>query len=112
MSAVDLIVDLPPPDSHVELEGLRDLSPSAFIQHPDILKLLRRMTSLPIGPETQKNCRLEPPPIQDDCTILDYYDRVYRSVYKEEISIRIPGDGFIITMNNNGEVNLIHFDDV
>lgn len=108
MSGVDLIVDLPPPDPYDEV-GLCALSPSAYIQHPETLSLLCQMTSLPIGPETQKGFCLEPPAIQDDRTILDYCNRVHRSVFKLEMSIRIPGEGFVITWNNNAEVNLIHF---
>lgn len=106
MSAIDIIVDLPPPDPNEA--GLLDLSPSAYIQHPDTVNLLRQKRSLPIGPETQRNSRLESPPIEDDRTILNYYDRVHRSVFKEEISVRLPDEAFVYTMNK-GKVNLIHF---
>ncbi len=106
MSAVDLIVDLPPPGSDEAV--VLDLSPSAYIQHPDTLMLLRQKTSLPIGPQAQKNCRLEPPPIQDDQTILHYVDRVHRTVFKEEISVRMPGDKIVNTLKNS-QVNLINF---
>lgn len=106
MSAVDLIVDLPPPGSNEAV--VLDLSPSAYIQHPDTLTLLCQKTSLPIGPQTQKSSRLEPPPIQDDLTILNYFDRVNRSVFKEEISVRMPGDRVVNTLINN-KVNLIDF---
>lgn len=104
MSAVDLIVDLPPPDSSAVL----NLSPSAYTQHPDTLMLLRQKSSLLIGPQTQKNFHLEPPPIQDDRTIMNYFDRVNRSVFKEEISVRMPGDRVVDTLNNS-QVNLIDF---
>ena len=106
MLAVDLIVDLPPPDSSEAV--VLDLSPSAYIQHPDTITFLRQKTSLPIGPQTQKNSRLEPPPIQDDRNILNYIDRVNGNVFEEEISIRMPGNGVVNTLNND-EVNLIHF---
>ncbi len=106
MSAVDLIVDPPPPGSDEVV--VLELSPSAYIQHPDTLMLLRQKTSLPIGPQTQKNCRLEPPPIQDDRTILHYVDRVNQSVFKEEDSVRMPGDRIVNTLNNS-KVNLIDF---
>lgn len=107
MSGVDLIVDLPFPDPHVEVD-LCELSPSAYLQHPDTLSLVCEMTWLTIGPETQMGFCLEPPAIQDDRTILDYVNRVHQSVFKEEISIRIPGEGFVLSWNN-GEVNLIRF---
>lgn len=107
MSGVDLIVDLPPPDPYDEVR-LCALSPSDYIQHPETLSLLCQMTSLPIGPETRNGFRLEPPAIQDDRTIIDYCIRVHQSLSKFEISIRIPGEGFVISWNN-GEVKLIHF---
>lgn len=106
MSAVDLIVDLPPPDSTEAV--VLNLSPSEYIQHPYTLTLLCQKTSLPIGPQTQRNSHLEPPPIEDDRTILDYFGRVHRSVFKEEISVRMPGDRVVNTLNNN-KVNLIDF---
>lgn len=105
MSAVDLIVDMHPPDSSAVV---LDLSPSAYIQHPDTLKLLRQKSSLLIGPQTQKNSHLVPPLIQDDQTILNYFDRVNRSVFKEEISVRMPGDRVVDKLNNS-QVNLIDF---
>ena len=105
MSAVDLIVDLPPPDSSAVV---LNLSPSAYIQHPDTLMLLRQKSSLLIRPQTQKNSHLDPSPIQNDRTILNYFDRVNRSVFKEEISVRVPGDRVVDTLNNI-QVNLIDF---
>lgn len=107
MSAVDLVVDLPPPDRNDA--AVLDLSPSAYIQHPDTLALLCQKTLLHIGPQTQKNCRLEPAAIQDDRTILNYYDRIYRGLSKEEISVRIPSEELVNITLDNGNVNSIHF---
>lgn len=104
MPSVDLIVDLLPSSSN-ETVAL-DLSPSTSIHHPDMLTRLRRKTSLQIGPQTHKKCRLQPAYIEDDRTMIQSYDRVHQSVFKVEMSVRIPGESILKTLKD-GKVNVI-----
>lgn len=101
MPSADLIVDLSPPRSNKAVS--LDLSPSTYIRDPGMLASLRRKASLDIGSQIHKKCTLEPPPVEEDRTILQYYDRVYESVSKEKLSVRIPGQG-IVKLLNDGQV--------
>ena len=101
MPSADLIVDLSPPRPNQAVS--LDLSPSTYIRDPGMLATLRRKASLEIGPQIHKKCTLEPPPVETDRTIVQYYNRVYEGVSKEKISVRIPGEG-IVRMLNDGQV--------
>lgn len=103
MPCADLIVDLSPPDLNQEVSP--DLSPSAYIHDPKMLSPLQLQASLEIGPKTHKRCTLEPPPMETDRTILQYYNRVNQSVSKEMLSVRIPGEGIVKSLND-GRVTL------
>lgn len=104
MECADLIVDLSPPSSNQAVSP--DLSPSEYIHHPSMLSLIRQKSSLDIGPKTHKRCYLEPAPIETDQTIAQYYNRVFESVFKANISVRIPGEG-IVQMLCDGQVLLL-----
>ena len=103
MGCADFIVDLSPPTSDQAVSP--DLSPSDYIHHPAMLSLIRQKTSLDIGPDTHRRCYLEPPAIDTDRTIVQYYNRISESVYKANISVRIPGEE-IIEMLYAGQVLL------
>lgn len=94
----DLIVDLPFPGPNQGLSP--DMSPSTYIRDPNMLSLLRREVWHEIGPEIQKRCTLEPLPIEADWTIKQYYNRVYERLSKEKISVRIPGEGIVIILDD------------
>lgn len=106
MPAADHIVDLLSPGSNQAVA--LDLSSSASTHHPDTLTRLRRKTSLQIGPQTPKKCRLQPAPIEDDRSIPQSYDRVHQTVFKKKMSVRIPGKSILKTLKD-GKVNVIQF---
>ena len=104
MECADLIVDLSPPTSNQAVSS--DLSPSDYIHHPAMLSLIRQKASLDIGPNTHRRCYLEPPAIETDRTIVQYYNRILESVFKTNISVRIPAEG-IVEMLCAGQVLLL-----
>ncbi len=106
MPSADHIIDLLSPSSNEEVA--LDLSHSAHTHHPDTLTRLRRKASLQTGPQTAKKCRLQPAPTEDDRSILQPYDRVHQIVFKEKMSVQIPGKSIPKTLKD-GKVNVIRF---
>ena len=104
MECADLIVDLSPPTSNQAVSP--DLSPSEYIHHPAMLSLIRQKSSLDIGPNTHRRCYLEPPVVDTDRTVEQYYNRIVKSVFKANLSVRIPGEG-IVKMLCAGQVLLL-----